>query len=99
MQMNLVQYFYHSVAKKRKSDDFNSLKNSCNLKTLENYIPLAEKKIPARRSIPPISMVVYLYRTKIKIYSNKNTVDSFVSMGKIIRSKHIVICDQTFNLP
>ena len=34
-----------------------------------------------------------------KLKFNKNTVDSFVSMGKIIRPKHIVICDQTFILP
>jgi hypothetical protein len=27
-----------------------------------------------------------------KLKFNKNTVDSFVSMGKIIRPKHIVIC-------
>ena len=35
----------------------------------------------------------------LKLKFNKNTVDSFVSMGKIIRPKHIVICDQTFILP
>ena len=44
-QMNLVQYFCHSETKKRKSDDFKTLKNSCKLENARKLYAFSSKKI------------------------------------------------------